>query len=132
MSNFQMAYVGSDKTVIGVSAANPLPVSAAAAAPLNTVEVPASTGATTSVASSATVVTLKALNANRKKISIANDSTAILYVLLGAGTVSTTVYSFALAAKSGVAFDRTIEGYTGVITGIWASANGFATITEFT
>lgn len=132
MSNTQMAYVGSDKTVVGVSAANPLPVSAAAASPLNIVEVPSSTGTTTSVASSATLVTLKAANTSRKKISIANDSTAILYVLLGTGTVSTTVYSFALAAKSGVAFDRTIEGYTGVITGIWASANGFATITEFT
>jgi len=132
MSNNQIAYVGSDKTTVGVSAANPLPVSAASASPLNVVAVPSSAGATTSVASSATAVTLKAVNANRKKISIANDSTAILYVLLGAGTVSTTVYSFALAAKSGVAFDRVIEGYTGIITGIWASANGFATITEFT
>ncbi len=93
---------------------------------------PASAAAVTQVASSATSVALKAANANRKGITIANDSTAILYVLLGTGTASSTNYTFAIAAKATVASDRTITGYTGAIQGIWAAANGFAYVTELT
>lgn len=88
------------------------------------------TGTTTSVTSVATSTTLKAANAARTGITIANDSTAILYVLLGTGTASATNYTFALAAKGTVAADRTVSGYTGAIQGIWASANGFAMVTE--
>lgn len=93
---------------------------------------PASTGSITPVASSATAVTLKAANTSRKSITIANDSTAILYVLLGTGTVSSTNYSMALAAKSSVASVMTVDNYTGIITGIWASVNGNAMVTELT
>lgn len=92
----------------------------------------ASTGATVSVASSASAVTLKSANANRIGLTIANDSTAILYVLLGAGTVSSTNYTYALPAKGTTAADRTITGFTGIVTGIWASANGSALVTELT
>lgn len=88
------------------------------------------TGTTTSVTSVATSTTLKAANAARTGITIANDSTAILYVLLGSGTASATNYTFALAAKVTVAADRTVSGYTGAIQGVWASANGFAMVTE--
>lgn len=118
----QIEVLNSDGTKSPPSNTNPLVVSGQAS----------TAGTTTSVSSSATAVTLKAANTSRKSISIANDSTAILYVLLGTGTVSSTVYTFALDPKSAVAYDRTISGYTGAITGIWASANGFATITEFT
>jgi hypothetical protein len=92
----------------------------------------ASTGATTSVASSATAVTIKAANALRIGLTIANDSTSILYILLGAGTVSATNYTYALPAKGTTAADRTITGFTGVVTGIWATANGSALVTELT
>lgn len=93
---------------------------------------PASTAATTAVTSAAATTLLKAANTNRKGITIANDSTAILYVLLGTGTASATNYTFALAAKATVASDRTITGYTGAIQGFWAAANGFAYVTELT
>lgn len=89
-----------------------------------------STGTTTSVTSVATSTLLKAANAARTGITIANDSTSILYVLLGTGTASATNYTFAIAAKGTIASDRTVTGYTGAIQGIWAAANGFAMVTE--
>lgn len=91
-----------------------------------------SNGTTVVVTSVATVATLKAANTARKAITVANDSTSILYILLGAGTVSATNYTFALSAKGTVAASLMISDYTGIITGIWASANGFATVTELT
>lgn len=99
---------------------------------LGTVAFGGGTGATTSVTSSATALDLKAANAARVGLIIANDSTAILYVLLGSGTPSLTNYSFALPAKGTVAADRTITGYTGIVRGVWASANGAALVTEIT
>lgn len=92
----------------------------------------ATAGATTSVASSATPVPIKAANTARRGIVISNDSTAILYVLLGAGTVSSSFYTYAIAAKATVAPSLNITGYKGIITGVWASANGAALVTELT
>lgn len=93
---------------------------------------PSTTGATTSVASSATPVTLLAANTARRGATIVNDSTAILYGLLGAGTVSATNYTFALDGKSTVpGYYEAPFGFTGIITGIWASATGSARVTEF-
>lgn len=92
----------------------------------------ATTGTTTSVTSSATAQTIKAANTSRAGITIANDSTAILYLLLGAGTVSATTYTYAMPPKGTVAATQVISGFTGIITGIWASANGFASVTELT
>lgn len=92
-------------------------------------------GATPSVVSvtSATgATTLKAANANRVGLIVANDSTAILYVLFGAGTPSATNYSFMIPAKGTTPVDRPITGYTGLVQGAWASANGFAMVTEIT
>lgn len=93
---------------------------------------PASTGTTVSVASSATAVTLKAANTSRKSISISNDSTSILYILNGAGTVSATNYTVALAPKGTVASFYSVSDYTGIITGLWSAANGVALVTELT
>lgn len=88
----------------------------------------AATSATTSVAGSATTVSLLTANASRRGAVIANDSTAILYVKLGA-TASTTSYAYKLFTDDEVEIPF---GYTGAIDGIWASAAGNARITELT
>lgn len=87
------------------------------------------TGTQTSVASSATDVTILASNANRLGATIYNDSTQILYLLLASATSSTSLYSVQLVAG---AYFEVPFGYTGVIKGIWASANGNARVTENT
>lgn len=94
---------------------------------------PSTTGATTSVSGSASAGTLLAANTARKGATIVNDSTEILYVLLGAGTVSATVYTVALQPTGTVgAYYEVPFGFNGIITGIWASATGSARITELT
>lgn len=110
-----------------VSAANPLPVA------VETGQV-AGTGATTTVASSGTPVTLLAANAARLGATVTNDSTAILYVLLGAGTASTSVYTVEMAGTGGgtPSYYEVPFGFTGIITGIWASATGNARMTQIT
>lgn len=88
----------------------------------------ASSTTVTQVASSASNVTLKASNASRKMLIIVNDSTAILYVKLGA-TASSTSYSYKLSA--GDTLELPHPTYTGAVDGIWASANGNAYVTEY-
>lgn len=114
------------------SAANsaPLVLSTEDFARLGSVAFGGAATAVTSVASAAASTTLKAANAARTGIIIANDSTSILYVLLGTGTASATNYTFAIPAKGTVPTDRTVNGYTGAIQGIWSAANGFAMVTE--
>lgn len=82
----------------------------------------------TQVASSATNVTLKASNASRKGLSIQNDSTQTLFVKLGA-TASATSYTVKVTAGS---YYEVPFNYTGIVDGIWASANGNAYVTEVT
>lgn len=102
-----------------VSSANPMPVK----------ELRAATTAVTSVGDSATSVTLLASNAARLGATIANDSSAVLYVKLGA-TASTSSYTVKMTQD---AYYEVPFGYTGVIDGIWASdAGGNARITEVT
>jgi hypothetical protein len=93
----------------------------------------ASTPAQSSVAGSATSVSLLAANANRMGATIVNDSTALLYIKLGA-TASTTSYSVVLAGATSApfAYYEVPFNYTGAIDGIWASAAGNARITELT
>lgn len=82
----------------------------------------------TSVPSSGTSGALIAANPKRKSILIQNTSTAILYVLFGTGTATaTTAHSLQMAANT----SYLVEGYTGALTGIWASENGQANLTEF-
>lgn len=88
----------------------------------------AATGTLTSVSSSATSVTLLASNSSRKGYVIFNDSTQILYVAFAA-TATVSAYSVKLFPNSCATSDL---DYTGIITGIWASANGAAKVTEFT
>lgn len=86
-------------------------------------------GTLTSVAASATSVTLAVLNAARLALVVVNDSTAILYVALAA-TASATSFTYKLAA--GDTIELPSPGYTGIVTGIWASATGSARLTEMT
>src|SRR5687767_6181472 len=81
----------------------------------------------TSVASSASSVSLVAARPEREGLIIQNTSTAILYILLGGGTATATT-SHSVQIASNAYFD--LGGFTGAVSGIWASANGQANITE--
>jgi hypothetical protein len=81
------------------------------------------------VASSASSVTLQASNSSRKGLNIFNDSTAILYVKFGA-TASTSSYTVQIAAGGYYELPASPALYTGIVDGIWASANGNARVTE--
>lgn len=86
----------------------------------------AGTGTQTSVGSSATNVTLLAANTSRKGAILFNDSTQICYVRFAAtATSSNFTYKMVPGATLEVPF-----GYTGIIDGIWASANGNMRVTE--
>ena len=86
------------------------------------------TPAQSSVAGSASSVSLLASNANRLGATVFNDSTADLYLKLGA-TASTTSFTVKMAAGS---YFEVPFNYTGAIDGIWSSATGSARITELT
>lgn len=82
------------------------------------------------VGDSAASVTLLAANTRRKGASIINTSTAILYIRMDGGTATaTTGHNVQLAQN---AYFEVPFGYTGLITGIWASdAGGAANIAEY-
>ena len=80
------------------------------------------------VSGAASSTTLLAANVGRLGAAIWNDSSAILYVDLTGGTASATSCSVKLAADD---YLEVPFGYTGLITGIWASATGAARVTEF-
>jgi hypothetical protein len=88
---------------------------------LRTTQANTATATLANVAASATNVTLLALNATRMGASFYNDSTAILYLKLGA-TASTT--SFTVLVPPGGYYELPQPCYSGVIDGIWASATG--------
>lgn len=95
-----------------------------------TTDAPA-TGTITSVASSATSVTVLASNALRKGAAIFNDSTQLLYLALSTSAASTTVHTVQIPPSSYYELPICDGGvYTGQITGIWAAANGSARVTE--
>lgn len=80
------------------------------------------------VASSATVVTLKADSGqSRRSLQIFNESTAILYVKHGSAA-SLTDYTLQIAPSGYYEAPQPI--YRGIVTGIWAAANGAAQVTE--
>jgi hypothetical protein len=85
--------------------------------------------AITSVASSATSVSLLAANAARRAVVITNDGTKILYIAFAA---TATVAAFTYKLGSGATIELPLNGYTGVISGIWSAVNGNARITEIT
>ena len=85
----------------------------------------------TAPASAITSGVLLAANAARAGATIYNNSTSVLYVELGA-TASLTAFTVVLAALSGGigGYYEVPFGYRGVISGIWATANGTANIRE--
>lgn len=85
----------------------------------------AGTATLANVSGSATSVTLQASNGARRSVIIVNDSSATLYVKYGS-SASTTSYTFQLQAGETLREDI----YTGIVTGIWASATGDARVTE--
>lgn len=93
----------------------------------------ATLGTQSTVAGSASDVTILAANAGRKGATVYNDSTAILYLLVGSGTSSTSNYTVQLPAAAFYELPVWPDGiYSGVIKGIWASATGNARVTEYT
>jgi hypothetical protein len=93
--------------------------------------VPAGSSASvlTNVASSASSGVLLAANPARKGCIIFNDSTATLYIAY-APTCSATAYTYQIASQQ--TFESPSLIYQGIISGVWASANGYARITELT
>lgn len=88
----------------------------------------AATSTPTTVAASASSVTVLAANTARRFASVYNDSSSVLYLLLQTGgTASSTVFTIAMAAGS---YYEVPEAYTGALIGIWVSATGNARITE--
>jgi hypothetical protein len=91
--------------------------------------VPVRTPTTTSVASSASSVTILAANANRKGFSISNISTSKLY--LSFTNPATTANCFIeVPAGAFLLLDQQCI-VPNAIYGIWASANGAAQVTEY-
>ena len=90
----------------------------------------ATSSSVVSVARNAASTTILAANGYRNGASIFNYSNAVLYLRLSAGTASSTSYSTKLGAQS---YFEVPTKYSGVITGIWASAGiGNAYVTEYT
>ncbi len=90
----------------------------------------AANGTKASVASSASSVTILAANTSRKGAMVYNDSTQILYLDLTGGTASNSSYSVQVPANGFFELPGP-SIYSGLITGIWASATGNARVTEF-
>lgn len=87
----------------------------------------ASKATVTTVSSSASSKALIAANPDRNRLIITNASTAVLYVLLGGGTATaTTAHSWRLASLA----SKDFGAFRGAVSGIWASANGSAQVTE--
>lgn len=107
-----------DGVEIKNDAGNPIPTSVAVRTPT-----------TTSVTSSATSVTILASNANRRGISIANDSTQVLR--LSYATPATTANAFIVMQPGSFLWLDQQLMITSAIYGIWASANGTAQVTEY-
>lgn len=104
-----------------VSLSNPLPIKKSA---------PASSSISHVAVSTASDVIILASNTNRKGAIIENNSTGILYLLLGTGITSSSNRSLAIAASDTFLLEN--GDYTGIIRGIWESdSSGNANITEF-
>jgi hypothetical protein len=91
--------------------------------------VPARVPTTTSIASSATSVTILASNTDRKGLSVSNISTSKLY--LGFTSPATTTNCFIEVPPGAfLLLDQQLI-VTSAIYGIWAAANGTAQVTEY-
>jgi hypothetical protein len=93
-----------------------------------------SVASVTRVNSSATVIDLFTVTETTRKLLIFNDSTEILKVAYGAvgsdDEASATNFSFKVQPGTGEMFSKD-ELPLGVISGIWAVADGAVNITEY-
>ena len=111
-----------DANGIALSSSSPVPTSPPSS----------STSSITAVAASATSVTLLSTNTTRKGgSSVYNDSTAIMFLTLGA-TTSATLYTLQVPPNGFYEVPAAPTIYTGPISALWASATGNARITELT
>lgn len=96
---------------------------------LRTTESGSPTGTQSSVAGTVTAdTTILASNAARMGAAVYNDSTAVLTLLVGAGTQSATVFTLKIAAGG---YYEVPFKFTGRLAGNWASATGSARVTEY-
>lgn len=96
-----------------------------------TKEVRSATVAQTTVADTTTSTTILSSNTARLGATIENDSSAVLYLLLGSGTASATNYSVRMVQY---AYYEVPYGFTAALSGVWASdpGDGAARVTEIT
>jgi len=87
------------------------------------------TAVLSSVPSSVTSVTILAANAARRGGTIVNDGTKVLKIAFSA-TATATAFTVSIPANG--QHELTLDGYTGVISGIWNAVNGNARVTEVT
>lgn len=125
-----IAFAAPDGSATLVSAANPLPIAGGSGIP--TTPAKKTTSATTSVTAAVADTAILAANTNRLPGStVANDSTTVMYVLLGSGAASATNYTVAIDGKTSVPGVYTLpDGWTGAVRAYWASATGSARVTE--
>jgi hypothetical protein len=82
----------------------------------------------TKVDASASSQVLIPANSDRVHGSVFNDSTAVLYLAWGP-TASTTLYTVQVPPRGYYELPRVVP-YVGAVSGLWATANGAARITE--
>lgn len=124
-------------TVQGDAAGTPIPVT-------STGEVQPANNTSTTVAQNAAAVTLDAADANRKGLTIYNNSTSYLWIKRGAGAAvggngciplvpASAVGALGAAGSPGGTYELNYPVYTGIITGIWEGAGaGSALISKDT
>ena len=94
----------------------------------------ATAGSTTSTTKSVNAVTtatagnILGANTSRQRYVLTNDSTAVAYVLEGAGIASATNYTFQLTAAQ----PYSTTEWQGAVSAAWGSANGAMRVTEQT
>lgn len=129
------AVFGVDGTGVDVSASNPLPVTVTGTQTIAALtdgtaqfKFSAPTGqALSNVSASTSSVTLKAANTDRRGLYVFNDSTANLYLKLGA---TASISSFTVKVPAASLYELPAPFYRGVVDGIWDAANGSARVTE--
>lgn len=81
------------------------------------------------VPSNIAATTLATSNGSRRRLYIFNDSSSVLRIKLGAG-VSEADFSFYIPSQGSLELE--FPAYTGIVTGIWETADGVAQVTEVT
>lgn len=95
----------------------------------NVTNVVSTTATLTNKTSSTSSQVVLAINTSRKGFILYNDSTEICYIAFAA-TASSSSYSILL--NSNMTYQNEAIIYNGIISCIWAAANGFLRITELT